>query len=128
MKKKLIIATLLVAASLYLLLTAFVKDITVNQYKDLTVAKEQQAIDQGWVPAIVPASAYEIKEMHGRDAGGIFGQFRYKEADEAAFVAQLKPTGDGNGTLTWGAFLFRVDTRKNLVKYRDKVPSKLSER
>ena len=119
--KKLIIATLLVAVSLYLLLTAFVKDITVNQYKDLAAVKDQQAIKQGWVPGIVPASAYEIKETHGKDAGGIFGVFRYREPDEAGMVAHLTPLKDGNGTMEWGAFLFRVDMEKNLVKYRDKV-------
>ncbi len=124
--KKLIIATLLVAASLYLLLSAFVKDITVNQYKDLAAAKDQQAIKQGWVPGIVPASAYDIKEVHGRDAGGIFGEFRYKESDEPALVAHLVPLKDGNGTMEWGAFLFRVDTQKNLVKYRN-MPETSSE-
>ena len=121
MKKKLIFAALLVAASLYLLLSVFVKEITVNRYKDLPAVKDQHAIEQGWVPGILPASAYDIKEVHGKDAGGIFGQFYYKEPDEAALVRQLKPTGDGNGTTEWGAFLFRVDTQKNLVKYRDKV-------
>ncbi len=117
--KKLIFAALLVALSLYLLLSAFVKDITVNQYKDVAAVKDQQAIQKGWVPGIIPPSAYAIKETHGKDAGGIFGVFHYKEPDEADLVAHLTPLRDSNEMRKWGAFLFRIDTEKNRVNYRD---------
>jgi len=120
MKNKLIIATLLVAASLYLLMSAFVQDFEVNKYKDVQSVHDKKAIAQGYIPAILPESAYEIAETHGKDVQGIFGQFRYKEPDEAALMQHLKPTGDANGTMAWGDFLFRVDMEKNLVKYRDK--------
>ncbi len=118
-RKKLIFTSLLVAVSLYLLLTAFTKDITVNQYKDRATVLEQHAIENGWVPGNLPASAYDIKEVHGKDSRGIFGKFRYKEPDEAKWIAQLKPYKESNQTLMWGAFLFRVDTEKNIVKYRN---------
>ena len=120
MKNKLIIAALLVAVSLYLLLSVFVQDIQINKYKDLRAVREHQKAVRGYLPSILPPSAYDITEMHGRDAHGIFGQFSYKEADEAMLLSQLKPIKDGNGTMQHGAFLFRVDTAKNLVKFRDK--------
>ena len=126
MKKKLIPAALLVAASLYLLLTVFVKDITVNQYKDRATVEEKHAIENGWVPGILPASAYIIKETHGKDAGGVFGIFHYQEPDEAGLVAHLKPSRDDNETMEWGGFLFRVDREKNIVHYRDN-PQPISE-
>jgi len=121
MKNKLIIATLLVAVSLYLLMSAFVQDFEINKYKDAQSVRDKKAIVQGYIPAILPASAYKIAETHGKDVHGIFGQFRYKEPDETALLQHLKPTGDGNGTMAWGDFLFHVDTEKNLVKYRDKL-------
>ena len=120
MKNKLIIATLLVAVSLYLLLSVFVQDIQVNKYKDLQAVREHKEAAGGYLPSVLPPSAYDIAEMHGKDAHGIFGQFSYKEIDEASFLAQLEPLKDGNGTMQHGAFLFRVDTAKNLVKFRDK--------
>ena len=120
MKNKLIIATLLVAASIYLLFSAFVQDFEVNKYKDIQAVREHKAIAEGFIPAILPSSAYDIAETHGKDVPGIFGSFAYKEADEAALLSQLKPSKEGNGTMRHGAFLFRVDTVKNLVKFRDK--------
>jgi len=120
MKNKLIIASLLVAVSLYLLLSAFVQDVQVNKYQDLQAVREHREATEGYIPSILPPSAYDIAEMHGKDVHGVFGQFSYKEADEAALLAQLTPLKDSNGTMQNGAFLFRVDTVKNLVKFRDK--------
>ncbi len=118
--KKLIIAALLVALSLYLLMSAFVQDFEVNKYEDMAAVREQKVLDQGWLPALLPASAYEIAETHDRDTNNVYGKFRYKEPDEAELVAKLKPLGDGNGTLEWGAFWFRIDRKTNTVQFRNK--------
>jgi len=123
MKNKLIIATLLVAASIYLLFSAFVQDFEVNKYKDAQAVRDHKAIVEGFIPGILPPSAYDIAETHGKDVPGVFGSFAYKEADEAALLSQLTPSQEGNGTMQHGEFLFRVDREKNLVKFRDK-PSK----
>jgi len=121
--KKLIVAGLLVAASLYLLMSAFIQDFEVNKYKDLASVKEHKAIAEGWIPALLPPSASKIAETHERDKRSVYGVFDYKEVDEAALVKQLTPTHDANGTMEWGDFLFRVDTEKNHVMFRNKVPT-----
>jgi hypothetical protein len=120
MKNKLIIATLLVAASIYLLFSAFVQDFQVNKYKDIQAVREHKAIAEGFIPAILPPSAYDIAETHGKDVPGVFGSFSYKEVDEAALLSQLSPLKDGNGTMQNGHFLFRIDTSKKFVRFRDK--------
>jgi len=118
--KKLIIASLLIAASLYLLMSAFIQDFEINKYEDLSSVKAEGAIERGWVPGVLPASSYEIAETHDLDTNVCYGAFRYKEPDEAAFLGKLKPMNDGNGTLAWGDFLFRVDAKENKVKFRNK--------
>ncbi len=118
--KKLIIASLLVAASLYLLMSAFVQDFVVNKYEDMAAVREQKALDNGWLPSLLPPSAYAIAETHDLDTNNVYGKFRYKEPDEAALVAKLRPLNDGNGTLEWGAFWFRIDRETNTVQFRNK--------
>ena len=114
---------IVLAVSLYLLLSAFVQDVTINRYEDLQTVQEQQAIEKGWVPALLPPSAYDIAETHDLDTNEIFGMFRYQEKDEAALLSKLVDLPELNATMGWGNFLFHVDREKNLVKYRNK-PSK----
>ena len=98
-------------------------NVQINKYEDIEVVKENKAIQQGWVPAILPSSAYEITETHDLDKNTLFGNFKYKEKDEAGLMEHLTVKEDMNGTLEWGDYLFRVDKEKNLVKYRNKPTS-----
>ena len=76
----------------------------------------------GWVPAILPVSAYEITETHDIDKNELFGSFKYKEADEKAFMSQLsKHSNDTKVPYEWENFLFIVDSEKNSVKFRNKI-------
>ncbi len=118
--KKMLGIGLLIAATLYLLLSLLVDDFQINKYEDIQAVKAQQAIQKGWVPALLPNSAYEIKETHNEEKNEIYGMFRYKEADETALLAKLTPSQEQNATMLWEGFLFHVDTEKNLVKYRNK--------
>ena len=98
-------------------------DVQINKYEDIEVVKENKAIQQGWVPAILPESAYEITETHNLDTNTLFGNFKYKEQDEAALMENFTLKKDMNNTLEWGDYLFRIDKEKNFVKYRNKPTS-----
>ena len=107
----------------YVIFTARYSDVQINKYEDLEVVKENQAIQKGWVPAILPDSAYEITETHNIDTNTIFGSFNYKEKDEADLMEQLTVKDDMDNTFVWKGFLFKVDKELNHVKYRNKPAS-----
>ena len=107
----------------YVIFTQRYSDVQINKYQDLEVVKENKAIQKGWVPSILPDSAYDITETHDPDANTIFGNFNYKEQDEAGLMKHLTVKPDMNNTLEWGDFLFRVDKKLNRVKYRNKPGS-----
>ncbi len=98
-------------------------NVQINKYLDIEVVKENKAIQEGWVPAILPNSAYEITETHNLDTNTILGSFFYKEDNEAKFMENLTAFEDMNDTLQWGNFLFKVDTHLNKVQYRNKPTS-----
>ncbi len=118
--KKIIFAILGFFILFYFMLTNYYSDVQINKYKDIEVVKENQVIQKGWVPAILPDSAYEITETHDLDTNTLFGSFYYKEQDEAGLMEQLTVIPDMNNTLEWGNFLFKVDKKLNYVKYRNK--------
>jgi len=121
MKYKLLLTMIAVASLIYLLFSTFFIDVQINKYSDLKAVKDQQAIQKGWVPAILPETAYEITETHNIEKNELFGSFKYKEKDEIPFLKQLQSIGDEKNTLYWKDFLFRVDKEKNLIKYRNRV-------
>lgn len=108
---------LVFGAFIYLLFSYFFVDIQINKYDDIAAVKDQKAIEHGWVPSIVPLSAYEITETHNIDKNELFGTFKYKEEDEKNFLTHL--TTKSEGVQQWGNFLFKVDTKLNLVKFRN---------
>jgi len=110
----------LVAGSVYFLFSYFFPDIQINKYSNIAAVHDQQAIQKGWIPAILPESAYEIAETHNLDTGDIFGAFKYKEKDEKSFIQYLSMLNDEKHTFEWGNFLFRIDREQNKVKFRNK--------
>ncbi len=120
---KIFLAILAFFALSYVVLTNYYTDVQINKYKDIQVVKENQVIQKGWIPAILPESAYEIVETHDLDANTLFGSFYYKDKDEAGLMEQLTVKEDMNNTLEWGNFLFKVDTKLNRVKFRNKPAS-----
>ncbi len=121
--KKIIVALLLSFLVLYFLLTSYLPDMQVNKYSDKETAKKNQVIQKGWVPAILPETAYDISETHDLDTNTLFGSFRYKEKDEESLLKNMSTVSDTNGTLEWGDFLFKIDREKNRVKFRNKPVS-----
>jgi len=121
--KKIIIGILLFFVAVFFMLKYYFSDTIINKYPDVQSAKKEQAVQHGWVPALVPDSAYDIAETHNLDTNTLFGKFSYKEADEKKLMEKLAPFPDMNQTYQWKGFLFRIDTEKNLVKYRNKPVS-----
>jgi len=119
--KKIIVAMLLFILAVYYLLTSYLSDVQVNKYSDRETVKKNQAIERGWVPAILPESAYDISETHDLDTNELFGSFQYKEKDEESLLKNMTASPDENTTLEWGDFLFKIDREKNRVKYRNKI-------
>ena len=112
---------LLFFVAIYFILTHYFGDVQINKYDSKAAAQQEQAIEKGWIPSILPESAYEIAETHDVDRNELFGSFYYKEKDEKAFMENLTLMSDTNNTMEWGNFLFKIDQEKNRVKYRNKV-------
>lgn len=104
----------------YFVLTNYYTDVQINKYKDIQVVKENQVIQKGWIPAILPESAYNIVETHDLDNNTLLGSFHYKERDEAGLMKHLTAKQDMNDTYEWGNFLFKVDQKSKRVKFRNK--------
>jgi len=119
--KKIIIAMLLFFAAVFVMLQYYFTDIEINKYPDKETVVKERAIEHGWVPALLPDSAYDIEETHDVEKDQLFGRFYYKEPDEKALIETLKLIPESNGTYEWKGFLFKIDRETNMVKYRNKL-------
>jgi len=118
--KKIFIILILFFAAVYFLLTHYFSDLQINKYPDLQTVQKEKAIAHGWVPALLPDSAYDIMETHNIDDNTLFGSFRYKEKDERELMQKLRLLPESNETYVWGDFLFKVIHEKHRVKYRNR--------
>ena len=121
--KKIIIAVALFSILIFLLINQNFEDMAISKYESLAEVKNNTAIKGGWIPAIIPASAYDIVESHDLDTSTIFGSFKYKERDEETFMQNLTELNNAEKMSEWGNFLFKVDTNLNQVKFRNKPTS-----
>ncbi len=103
----------------YFAIDHYISDIDVNKYKNVKEVRKDKAIERGWVPAILPKSAYNITEIHDLDTNRLYGRFYYKEKDETLLLQHLEFIEDTNDTYVWQDFLFRLNIQKNIVKYRN---------
>ena len=104
-------------------LSHFFQDMQISKYSNLQEVKTDTAIQRGFIPAILPASASKIVESHDLDTNTIFGSFKYEEKDEETFMQNLTDLNNKEEMLEWGNFLFKVDKELNLVKFRNKPGS-----
>ncbi len=125
--KKIILAILLFFALIYWILTAYFSDVIINKYPDKESVVKEKVIEKGWIPALLPDSAYNIEETHDLDTNQLFGRFSYKPADENVLMHALKPYNDSNNTYRWEKFLFKVDTKTHTVKFRNLPGTPLSK-
>ncbi len=85
-----------------------------NHYKNKDAVVKDSAIQRGWIPSIIPDSAYEIEEEHNLDTNILKGSFRYDEKDENNFLNKLTKS---NQELTWKDFVFTIDTENNKIEF-----------
>jgi len=114
--KKIVLLIVVFFVAVYFLLTNYFPEVEINRYDSLETVQKQKAIEKGWIPKNLPSSAYDIVETHDVDRNTIFGKFSYEERDEESFLAGLK---ESNSTYKAEGFLFKVDTKLNLVDFRN---------
>ncbi len=117
---KLILGMVVIGVGVYMMFSYFFTDVQINKYSSIEAVYDEEAIKRGWIPKILPKSAYEIVETHDIDKNTVYGSFKYKEKDESEFLNYLSKMNDINNTLVWEKFLFRVDNESNSVKFRNK--------
>ena len=122
MVKKILLMIVVFFIGVYFLLTSYFPEVQINKYDSIETAKEQQAIQKGWIPKNLPPSAYDIVETHDLDSNTILGKFFYRESDEEGLLAGLK---ESNGTYIKEGFLFKVDKKLNLVNFRNLIDKKI---
>jgi len=116
--KRILLIILIIAIGIYFLFKHYFGDIQINKYDSLTSVQEHSAIQKGWIPKVLPSSAYDIVETHDMDTHNNFGKFSYKEKDEANLISQLILSGEMYSS---DNFLFKINKEKNEVKFRNKV-------
>ena len=121
--KKILITVALFTILIFLLINQNFEDMQISKYEGLEEVKNNKAIHGGWIPAILPESAYDIVESHDLDTNTIFGSFKYKEKDEETFIQNLTGLNGIDDMLEWGNFLFKVDKNLNQVHFRNKTTS-----
>ena len=88
-----------------------------NYYKNKDAIIKDNAIQRGWIPSIIPDSAYKIEEEHNLDTNILKGSFQYNEKDENIFLNKLEKS---NEQFIWKDFVFTLDTENNKVEFRNK--------
>ncbi len=118
MKKKTGLALLVLAAVLIALAVTTHKrlDIRESQYPTMAQAREDQAIQHGWLPEFLPPSATDIRERHDLDTNAVILRFHFPvnetgfwngacqpvDLDQAG-RPDLRPDGQPDGRLTASA-------------------------
>jgi len=118
--KKILIAVALFLILIFLLINHSFEDMQISKYESIEEVKKNTAIKGGWIPAILPDSAYDIVESHDLGTNTIFGSFKYKEKDEETFIQNLTDLNSADDMLEWGNFIFKVDKDLNQVKFRNR--------
>lgn len=93
--------TVVLSCCLWALAAAACRDLEVvtNSYATLEEARRVGAIDRGWVPADLPASAYELREAHDLDTSRRWGLFSFPGDGADALRRVLRDDGLDPGSL-----------------------------
>jgi hypothetical protein len=60
-------------------------------YATMREARSVGAVERGWVPAILPSDAFELRAAYDVHGGRLWGLFNFRPADEAALRQVLAP-------------------------------------
>jgi hypothetical protein len=58
-------------------------------------ARKAGAVDRGWIPAVIPASATNLRERHNVDTNEVAGTFRIPLGEVPELLARLNNVGEG---------------------------------
>ena len=105
--------------AVYVLLRSYFPNVAINRYDSFETVQKQKVMEKGWLPKILPLSAYDIVETHDIDNNSVFGKFSYGEKDEEELLTKLKESN--NDTYESEHFLFKIDREKNMVDFRNKI-------
>ena len=105
----------------FIILLSYPSDEQSNSYKNIQSIREDNAIERGWVPDIIPKIAYDIVETHNIDTNVFYGSFYYKVKDEANFIKHLTPIEESKNTYIGKDMFFHIDKKLHKVWYRNKV-------
>ncbi len=116
-------------------------------YQDKRAVLEDQAIERGWIPQILPDSASNIYEAHELDMNTGVGEFVFHDRDERWFQERLHVRlsakireqvlkqyhlPETHEVFLSGEFILAVDWEKNDVifvrPYRTAIPKLLTQR
>jgi hypothetical protein len=86
----LMLASFLAAAAA--MLVALDDDLSVH-YATSAEARADDAFGRGWLPRVLPDSAFDIDERHNLDTNRGHGTFRFTEKDAGTFRTRLRPAG-----------------------------------
>ncbi|WP_415405758.1 hypothetical protein ACLHDG_08310 [Sulfurovum sp. CS9] len=114
---KVILNILIFIAIVVFLLFLLFSDTQKNTYKNKKEVIKDNAIQRGWIPEILPDSAFQIIETHNLDTNSINGSFQYSEKDEDIFINKLQNI---NGILIWKDFQFIIDKTNNRIEFKNK--------
>lgn len=84
-------ATRLVVLTGCAMLAACSGTVRTATYATMSEARASGAVDQGWVPAMLPADAYELRAAYDVDGSRRWGLFNFRPADEPALRQVLSP-------------------------------------
>jgi hypothetical protein len=106
-----------VLLGIWLVVAAACHDLQVvtNTYATLAEAQSSGAIERGWIPALLPAGAHDIREAHDQaQSRRRWGLFSFRPDDDAALRGRLGPeiSFEGVGTdapprIEWWPVLLR---------------------
>ena len=89
-------------------------DVVTNAYA--SAAEARPAVEKGWIPAILPPGAHDIREAHDNAGRRRWGLFSFRQEDVNALRQQLGPelslTGvraDAPPRIEWWPILLRGD-------------------
>ena len=64
-------------------------DVVTNTFA--TAEEARSAVEQGWIPAVLPPGAHDIREAHDRAGPRRWGLFSFREGDSNALLSRLGP-------------------------------------
>lgn len=61
-------------------------EIETNHYATYSDAIEDGAVERGWLPEIIPTSAYDIQEQHNLDTNQVWVKFKIPVEDQSSLL------------------------------------------